>query len=236
MNTKVKCLLLDDELPGLAYTRMLCEQMPGVEVVKAFNDPVKFLGAVNTLDFNLCILDIEMPGVSGLEVAKLLSDKLVIFTTAYKEHAAEAFDLSAVDYIRKPLQKERFEKAILKAASILSNDPGRNYCRFNTDKGKSLLLFDEILLVSGSDTDKRDKIAWLENQQRVILKNISFEQLQSILPKEKFCRVNKKDLISIKAVRSYSHDEIITRITTRDNVAIKVALTETYRADFNKLI
>ena len=121
MTTKLKCLLLDDELPALSYIKLLCEELPDVEVVKAFNDPEKFLESISTLDFNVCILDIQMPKHSGLEVAQHLKDKLIIFTTAYKEFAAEAFDLNAVDYIRKPLQKDRFEKAILKAKEILKN-------------------------------------------------------------------------------------------------------------------
>ena len=97
MNTKIKCLLLDDELPGLTYLKMICEQVPGVEVVRAFNDPLKFIAESEQLDFDLCILDIEMPQMSGLEVARLLAGKPVIFTTAYKEYAAEAFDLNAID-------------------------------------------------------------------------------------------------------------------------------------------
>lgn len=60
-----------------------------------------------------------MPGFSGLELAALLKGKLIIFTTAYKEFAAEAFDLNAVDYLRKPIQRERFEQAIAKALRLL---------------------------------------------------------------------------------------------------------------------
>ncbi|HZI26108.1 MAG TPA: response regulator [Chryseolinea sp.] len=72
MTTRLKCVLLDDELPGLAYLKILCEQIPEVEVVKAFNDPQKFLSTADNLDFDACILDIEMPKVNGLQVARLL--------------------------------------------------------------------------------------------------------------------------------------------------------------------
>jgi len=115
LNTKLKCLLLDDELTGLSYLKMLCEQIPELEVVKAFNSPLKFFTELPKLDFDLCILDIEMPEMNGLQVANLLNGRPVIFTTAYKEYAADAFDLNAVDYVRKPLTKERLEKAVKKA-------------------------------------------------------------------------------------------------------------------------
>lgn len=72
---------------------MLCEQIPELEVVKAFNRTDLFLSEIDKIDFDLCILDIEMPRMNGVEIARLLKDKLIIFTTAHKEYAAEAFDL-----------------------------------------------------------------------------------------------------------------------------------------------
>ena len=225
-------MLLDDELPGLAYLRMLCEQIPDVEVVKAFNDSEKFVAALATFDYNLCILDIEMPKLSGLEVAKLIKDTPVIFTTAYKEYAAEAFDLNAIDYIQKPIQKERFEKAISKAIKAIGTYEKKQYAQFNTDKGKAVLLFDEIMYITSSDTDKRDKVVYLEDEQRITLKNISYEQLLSLLPTNKFCRINKKDVIALKVVQFYSHEEISTKLFTKNKEVIKLSLNDTYRAEF----
>ena len=97
MNTKLKCLLLDDELPGLSYLKLLCEQIPQLEVVRAFNDPEIFMKEFPGLEFDLCILDIEMPGTNGIQLAALLKNKPVIFTTAYKDYASDAFDLDAID-------------------------------------------------------------------------------------------------------------------------------------------
>lgn len=211
---------------------MLCEQIPNVEVVKAFNDSEKFIEALPELDYNLCILDIEMPKLSGLQVAKLIKDKPVIFTTAYKDYAAEAFDLNAIDYVQKPLQKERFERAIAKAIKVIGSDKEKQYAQFNTDKGKAVLLFDEIMYITSSETDKRDKVVYLENEQRLTLKNINYEQLLSILPFNKFCRVNKKDVIALKTVQFYSHEEISTKLFTKNKEVIKLALNDTYRAEF----
>ena len=104
MNTKLKCLLLDDELQGLSYLKLLCEQIPELEVVRAFNDPEVFLKEFSKLNFDLCILDIEMPGTNGIQVAALLKGKPVIFTTAYKDYAINAFDLDAIDYVLKPIK------------------------------------------------------------------------------------------------------------------------------------
>lgn len=209
MDTKIKCLLLDDELPGLTYLKMLCEQISELEVVKAFNDPQKLLDEVPKLDFDLCISDIEMPGIDGLTLANLLQNKLVIFTTAYKNYAAEAFDIDVVDYITKPVTKERLEKAVAKALERFQKpEISKKFIHLNTDKGKSLLYFDQIQYIKTALVDSRDKEVHLEDGSLLILKNINFNSLLNQLPNADFCRVNKKEIIAIKAVQYFNHNEI----------------------------
>jgi DNA-binding NarL/FixJ family response regulator len=66
----IKCVILDDELLAISYLKLLCEQIENVEVVKAFNDPKIFLNEIENLDCNVCILDIEMPGINGFRLQK----------------------------------------------------------------------------------------------------------------------------------------------------------------------
>ena len=234
MSTKIKCLLLDDELPGLTYLKMMCEQIAGIEVVRAFNDPLKFIDESKEVDFDLAIIDIEMPQLNGLEVAQRLAGKPVIFTTAYKEYAAEAFDLNAIDYIRKPIQKERLEKAILKAAEkIATSTSKKQFIQLNTNKGKSLLFFDQLLFITTSAIDKRDKIAHLENGVELLLKNIPFPKLLAVLPEKDFCQINKKEIIAVKIISFFTHNEI-TSNTLIDNKPLRFSLSEIYKSDFLK--
>lgn len=233
MTTKLKCILLDDELPGLTYLRMLCSQIQGIEVVKAYNNPLRFVEEVHTLDFDFCILDIEMPGMNGLQVAQLIKAKPVIFTTAYKEYAADAFDLDAVDYVRKPINKERLEKAIAKIEKTLyQKSKEKQYIQLNTNKGKALLFFDQLLLVCTPDGDNRDKLALLENGQELLIKNMSFTALISQLPTNGFCRINKKEIISMRAVRFFTHDEITTTILDERGKERVLQLGDSFRKDF----
>ncbi len=239
MNTKLKCLLLDDELTGLAYLKMLCEQLPELEVVKAFNNPEIFLKEIPAIEFDICILDIEMPGINGLEVANLLNGKPVIFVTAYKEYAAEAFDLDAVDYVRKPVRKERLQKAVQKAVEKFSGKESatkKNFVQLNTDKGKAILFFDQIAFIKTSETDSRDKIVRLFNGEEFTLKNISFDKVKSILPVINFCRINKKEFISLNAVQYFSFDEITTTILVEQGKFLKLPLSEVYRNEFLKKV
>jgi two-component system LytT family response regulator len=233
LNTKLRCLLLDDELPGLMYLKMLCEQISEVEVVKAFNDPLILLKEAPGLTFDLCILDIEMPGMNGLEVAKALNGKPVIFTTAYKEYAAESYDLEAIDYIRKPIQKERLEKALQKACeALLKPADEKQFAQFNTNKGKALLFFKDVMLVTIAETDKRDKLVYLENGEEIILKNSSFDQVLAILPDNGFCRVSKKEIIALKAVKFFIHNEITTQVLDVNGRNLNISLSEIYRKNF----
>ncbi|HEY6913884.1 MAG TPA: response regulator transcription factor [Paludibacter sp.] len=233
MNTKLKCLLLDDELPGLTYLKMLCEQIPELELVKAFNRPDTFLAESAGLDFELCILDIEMPLINGIQLAELLKGKLIIFTTAHKEYAAEAFDLDAVDFVRKPIQLERLQKAVRKAIKQVNDAKhSKRFIHLNTDKGKSLIVFDQLCYIKSSGIDSRDKDVLLKDGSKICLKNISFEKLQTILPQKNFCRINKQEIIAIDIVQHFSFDQITSTIPGEQNKPLMFYLSEVYRNAF----
>jgi len=238
VSTKLRCLLLDDELPGLTYLKMLCEQIPDLEVVKAFDNPVNLLRELSDLEFDLCILDIEMPEMNGLQVANLLHGKPVIFTTAYTDHAAEAFDIDAIDYVRKPVRMERLQQAVEKAKMRLNQQKNeKNFIQLNTDKGKAIIFFDQLVYVKASEVDSRDKIARLQDGSTIVLKNISFQALKTVLPADRFVRVNKKELIALKIVQLFSFDEITTNITAPNSKnPLRLILGEVYREGFLKRV
>ncbi|WP_240485905.1 LytR/AlgR family response regulator transcription factor [Anditalea andensis] len=228
-------MLLDDELPGLTYLKMLCEQIPELEVVKAFNSPIVFLKEAANLTFDFCILDIEMPEMSGLQVSNLLQGKPVVFATAYKHYALEAFDLNAIDYITKPIKLERLQQAVQKAITHLGKKKQlntKNFIQVNTDKGKAILFFDRLVYIKTSDTDSRDKVARLFDGEVLVLKNISFDRLLIDLPEFEFCRINKKELISLKAVQVFTYDEISTNIFIDSGKPLKLTLSEAYKREF----
>jgi DNA-binding LytR/AlgR family response regulator len=233
LNTRLKCLLLDDELQGLAYLKLLCEQIPELEVIRAFDDPAMFLKEFPGIDCDLYILDIEMPGMNGLEVARILRGKPVIFITAYKQYAVDAFDLDAVDYIHKPVQPERLKRAVEKAKKrIEGNSVAQKYIQLNTGKGRTLIFTDQLVYIKTSETDSRDKIARMNDNSVLLLKNISFERLSEILPHGQFCQINKKEMIAFKAVHFFLHNEITTRIHDENGQPLVLTLSEMYRKNF----
>lgn len=226
----IKCVILDDELLAISYLKLLCEQIENVEVVKAFNDPKVFLNEIGNIDCNLCILDIEMPGITGLQVAELISgSKKIIFTTAYKEYAAEAFDLNVVDYVRKPIKKERLIQAFEKAADLLNNSQKKEYIEWNTNIGKSTIFTEQIAYIKTSEIDSRDKDIILKDGTIIVLKNMNFKSLLEMLPSKDFAQVNKKEIIALSSVKVLSTNEVITTIATDSDQFLKLHIGETYR-------
>lgn len=237
MNTKIRCLLLDDELPGLTYLKMLCEQIDDLEVVKAYNSPEILLNEWESMDFDLLISDIEMPGINGLQVADAIKGKAIIFTTAYKNFAVDAFEKDAVDYVVKPVKRERLEQAVQKVVARMSKPVETiKQIQLNTDKGKALINVVKVFCVVTSNIDSRDKILFLNDGSKITVKNFSFEKLLELLPADQFCRINKKAIIALKHVQFYSHDEITADIIYTDGKHYTFPLSEIYRTDFMKRV
>lgn len=232
----IKCVILDDELLAISYLKLLCEQIENVEVVKAFNDPRVFLNEIDSLDCNVCILDIEMPGMNGLQVAELISgSKKIIFTTAYKEYAAEAFDLNVVDYVRKPIKKERLIQAFEKATELLQNSHKKNLIEWNTNIGKTVIFTEQIAYIKTSEIDSRDKDIILNDGTTIVLKNLSFKNLLEMLPSKDFAQVNKKEIIALSSIKVFSTNEIITTISTEGEHFLKLQIGETYKSSLMEM-
>ena len=221
----IKCVILDDELLAISYLKLLCEEIDGIEVVKAFNNPKVFLQEIDHIDCDLCILDIEMPGLNGLQVAELIKGKKIIFTTAYKEYAAEAFDLDVVDYVRKPIKKERLQQAFEKAEKLLSDQSKNSFFEWNTNLGKTVIFTDEIIYIKTSEIDSRDKDIYLKNGAELILKNLSFKNLSELLPQKYFAQINKKEMVNIQHIRIFSSSEIIldSHLTAGNPIKLNVS-------------
>ncbi len=207
--------------------------MEALEVVKAFNSPEVLLRECDSLDFELLITDIEMPGMNGLQVADAIKGKAIIFTTAYKDFAVDAFDRDAADYVVKPVKPERLQQAVEKvAARMAKQQKAPKQIQLNTDKGKALISTDKIFCALTSDIDSRDKILLMGDGSKITAKNCSFEKLLEMLQADQFARINKKAVIALKHVQYYSHDEIRADMLLPDGKHYTFPLSEIYRSEF----
>ncbi|MFC4687775.1 LytR/AlgR family response regulator transcription factor [Epilithonimonas pallida] len=230
----IKCVILDDELLAISYLKLLCSEMENIEVVKAFNNPKVFLQEINNIDCNICILDIEMPGMNGLQVAELIQDKKIIFTTAYKEYAAEAFDLDVVDYVRKPIKKERLQQAFEKAEKLLGEQRKNQFFEWNTNLGKTRIFVSDVVYIKTSEIDSRDKDLKLKNHSEIILKNLSFKNLSELLPQKNFVQINKKEMVNIDFIKVFSSSEIILDLASSEGNPIKLNISDTFKSQVSE--
>jgi hypothetical protein len=225
----IKCVILDDELLAISYLKLLCDQIEDIEVVKAFNNPKIFLQEINDIDCDFCILDIEMPGMNGLQVAELIKGKKIIFTTAYKEYAAEAFDLDVVDYVRKPIKKERLQQAFEKAEKLLDEQKKNHFFEWNTNLGKTQIFVNDVVYIKTSDIDSRDKDLMLKNNSEITLKNLSFKHLSELLPQKNFVQINKKEMVNVQHIQVFSSSEIILDVVSSDGIPLKLSVSDTFK-------
>src|SRR4051812_43124931 len=116
---KINAIAIDDEQVALSVISTHAQQVPFLDMQGYFTDPYEALSYLKNTRTDLVFLDIKMPDISGLELMTVLpGSPLVIFTTAYSEHAVQSFELDAIDYLLKPFSSERFSKACNKAKAL----------------------------------------------------------------------------------------------------------------------
>ena len=112
----INCIAIDDEPLGLNLISVYIKKTPQLNLCGAFTDPFKAIDFLKENKIDLMFLDIEMPDLSGIQFLKSLSNSpMVVFTTAYSQYAVDGFNLDAIDYLLKPIEFDRFLRAVNKA-------------------------------------------------------------------------------------------------------------------------
>lgn len=154
----MQAIIVDDEPLALQRLERLLKEFNGIKIVKTFQDPRKALQFVSNQEIDIVFLDIDMPEVNGMMLAdKLLHKKpdiSLVFVTAYNEYAVEAFELNALDYLLKPVQKERLAKTL----SRMLKGEQKPKIKQEVIETKMLCLFQHISYTNPSIGTK--KISW----------------------------------------------------------------------------
>jgi len=194
----INCIILDDEEHAIELLTLHIEQTPFLKLVGTATDPIKALQLLNDGDVDLLFLDIQMPGMTGLEFLQLLNGKCkVILTTAYREYALEGFDHNVVDYLLKPIIFSRFFKAAQRAQdSILAmGKETDDFILVKTEyKGKLVKIkINDIIYIEGMAKYVRFHIR--DGEPVMALLNIG--GLEDRLAADRFLRIHKSFIIAI---------------------------------------
>lgn len=136
----VKALIVDDEAAARSELRFALEQYPEVEVVGESANSEEAFKLLESLDYDLVFLDIDMPGLSGVELAQKINilphHPVIIFVTAYGEFALDAFEVNALDYLLKPFSEDRFEQTMEKILGVIPGNGAHKKNDHNNINGK----------------------------------------------------------------------------------------------------
>ena len=229
----LKCIIVDDEPLALDLLEDNIKQIPFLQLAKRCKNAFEAMEVLQNENIDLIFLDIQMPGITGLQFLKSLSSKpMVVFITAYKNYAHEGFELDVLDYLVKPVSFERFLKAANKAKEYFTfkNDrPSEQekefifvYSEYNLIK----IIIQEICYIEGL----KDYIKiFLTNAQKPVITRLSMKAMEENLSSKKFIRTHKSFIISIDKIKSIRN----SRITL---TAGEIPLSEHYKETFFKLV
>ena len=199
----MNCVIIDDDPIARATLTHLAKQIDGLEIRAEFSCAIDAYNFLVSEQVDLLFLDVEMPGMSGIELAKSLSGKCpsIIFTTSKREHATEAFELSAADYLVKPVRQGRFIQAVDKAREIvhgrkLSGIQSQDNFLFIRDANgvRSLKMEDILYAEAMGDYVK------IFTKEKLYAVHCKLKNLETRLPEERFLRVHRSYIVSIDKI------------------------------------
>ncbi|MBG6234310.1 DNA-binding LytR/AlgR family response regulator [Pedobacter sp. CAN_A7] len=200
----LKAIIIDDEPFAIEVIKNLAVDVPFIAIKNSFTKPLHALEYLSVNKIDLIFLDVKMPGLSGIEFLKSLTNPpMIIFSTAYQEHAVQSFELDAVDYLLKPFSFSRFVKACHKAAAL-------HQLRLNSINNLPDHL-PSIFIKSGYEQVKVELSALLYLESignylnfffvnKLVTTRMTMTEAESILPKGFFIRIHRSYIVSLSRI------------------------------------
>ncbi|NNC73743.1 MAG: response regulator transcription factor [Sphingomonadaceae bacterium] len=209
----LRTLLVDDEPLAIERMQILCAEIPGIDLIGTAQDGEAALRLVEALQPELLLLDIAMPGMDGMEVARALEkmtlSPAIIFVTAFDQFAVEAFDVAAIDYLLKPVARDRLEKALERVATQIHDAPPKTGDNSPWTDEFWVPHRSEVIRIAADDIDRieaeRDYMR-LHVGQRSYLLHQTISRLEEKLDPEKFIRIHRSAILNRALIAKLRHD------------------------------
>jgi DNA-binding LytR/AlgR family response regulator len=210
---KLRCLLVDDEPPALkVLARYIADLNNGLEIVGECKNALEALDVLQHKTVDVIFLDIKMPHIIGTDFLKNLSHPpKVIFVTAYREYAADGFELDAVDYLVKPVSFERFFKAVTKLSRLMGGEPSAfasketysqdSFVYLKVERDMKKIFVNEIKYIESW----KDYVKVFVSNGKFFLVKQSISAMENLLSEHKFIRIHRSYIVSFDKISGYNN-------------------------------
>lgn len=229
------CLIVDDEPIAIRVIKNHLANFSNIEVKGECNNAIEAMEFLSQTSVDLVFLDIQMPQITGVEFLKNLSSPpKIIFVTAYRDYAIEAFDLEVVDYLLKPVSLIRFTKAIsrfynrmnetVESPKLTTPEKLQNYIFLKAEKKLHKLMFDEIVCA-----ESMGDYLVVHTETGKIVTKLRISQIEETLPADQFIRVHRGFIVSVPKIKS-----ILPGLL--EVGSLKIPIGRNYKSSVEKLV
>ena len=245
MDTLLTCIIIDDEPLAVRLLESFVTKTSGLKLLGSYTDSVEAINAVREQRPQLLFLDIQMPDLNGMELAHMLPEGTkVIFTTAFKEYAYESYEVSALDFLLKPIRYNKFITAVEKArewfgrsqephteepAAIGNQDVAKpiNTVFLKVDGEYRQVALDKILYVCGM---KDYVMFYVEGERKPLITHLTMKSVEEMLPTNQFLRVHRSYIVALDKIRSVDRNDCIY---IGDEI---IRVTDAFKETFNQFL
>ena len=204
----LRCIVVDDEPLAVKMLEGFVQRTPFLELAGSYNDPVLALSEIRSLAPELVFLDIQMPDLDGMELSRMLPEGTrVIFTTAFKQYAFESYEVSALDFLLKPIRYQKFLEAAqkaqewfaLKEAAAPAPAEEKISAFIKVDGALRKVDFADILFVEGM----RDYVMFhLSSARQPLVTHLTMKAVEELLPAKTFMRIHRSFVVNLSHIQS----------------------------------
>jgi two-component system response regulator LytT len=240
---KLKCIAVDDEPLALDLISKFIDQTSFLSLEAKFDNAIQALGYLNQNDIDLIYLDIQMPDLSGMELARIIDGKnnlkkpKIIFSTAYNQFAIEGYKVDALDYLLKPFSYEEFLKASTKAYQYYENQSKQSSDKKENEKPTEYIFLKveyslvKVMLkeIAYIEAYKDYVKVFLTGKPNPLLSLSSMKSMEEMLPSDKFMRIHRSYIINLDQIDSVSRNTVNIGDTN-------ISISENYKDNFMEFL
>ena len=241
----LRAVAIDDEPMALEVIKSLSVKIPFLQLQACFTNAFEAMGYLKKGETDLIFLDIKMPDISGMDLMRSLSHPpMVIFTTAYSEHAIRAFKVNSIDYLLKPIDKAELKAAIEKFRKLTANGDNRFKSqletlvgqirlakennlykeRFIAHQGKSMVVIDHSRIAYFL----KDTLIYIvtNDKQQLVTDFQTMEEVEEVVDPKFFYRANRQYIVNINSVDSFRSDiysKILLKLKSPNDISIDIS-------------